>query len=111
MYDTSNITHTIPLKPRVRPFSQRKRPINSLLEPIIQKEAQKLLSTRIIFPFKHSTCVANLVPIRKKNGEIKLCVDFRNLNRASKKDNYLVPLLDEVLQIVNGSQMMSFLDG
>lgn len=38
------------------------------------------------------------------------CVHFRNLNRASKKDNYLVPSLDEVLQIVNGSQMMEFLD-
>lgn len=38
-------------------------------------------------------------------------MDFSNLNKASEKDNYLLPSLDEVLQIVNGSQMMSFLDG
>ena len=44
-------------------------------------------------------------------GEINLHVDFYNLNLASQKDNYSFPSLDEVLQIVNGSKMMSFLDG
>lgn len=38
-------------------------------------------------------------------------MEFHNLNKASEKDNYLLPSLDEVLQIVNVSQMMSFLDG
>ena len=38
-------------------------------------------------------------------------MDFRNINRASEKDNYPVPSLDEVIQVVNGSQMMLFLDG
>ena len=38
-------------------------------------------------------------------------MDFRNLNRASDKDNYPVPSLDEVIQVVNGSQVMSFLHG
>lgn len=52
-----------------------------------------------------------MVIVRKKSGEVILCVEFYNLNRASEKENYPVPSLDEVLQIVNGSQMMSFLDG
>lgn len=73
IYDTSIITHTIPLKPDVRPFRQRQRPINALLEPIIFKEVQKLLSAHIIFPIGNSTWVENLVLVRKKNGEIKLC--------------------------------------
>lgn len=54
--------------------------------------------------------VTNLVLVRKKNGEIRLCVDFRNLNKASEKDNYPLPSLDEVLQVVNGARMMSFMD-
>lgn len=110
-YDTAIITHTIPLKPRSKPFRQRQRPVNPLLEPLIYQEVKKLLSAKIIFPVRHSTWVTNLVPVRKKSGEIRLCVDFRNLNQASEKDNYPLPSLDEVLQIVNGSQMMSFLDG
>lgn len=102
IYDTSIITHTILLKLDVWPFRQWQHPINALLEPIIYKEVKKLLSTRIIFPFWHSMWVANLVQVRKKKKEIRLGVDFCNLNRASKKDNYLMPSLDAVLQIING---------
>ena len=75
------------------------------------KEVKKLLDAKIIFPIFHSTWVENLVPVRKKIGEIRLCVDFCNLNLASQKDNYPLPSLDEVLHIVNGLKMMSFLDG
>jgi hypothetical protein len=55
--------------------------------------------------------VSNLVPIKKKSGEIILCIDFQNLNRASDKDNYLVPPMEQILQLVSGSEMFSLLDG
>ena len=54
--------------------------------------------------------VSNLVPIQKKSGEIILCVDFRNLNRASDKDNYPVPPMECILQMVSGSELFSLLD-
>jgi hypothetical protein len=74
------------------------------------QELKKLLDARIIFQVRHSAWVENLVPVRKKSGEICLCVDFRNLNRASKKDNYPVPLM-ELLQTVFGSEIFSLVDG
>jgi len=55
--------------------------------------------------------VANIVPVRKKNGEVQICVDFRNLNLASLKDNYPLPVMDHILQTVSGLEMMSMLDG
>jgi hypothetical protein len=111
IYDLEIMTHDIPLKLDVKPFHQRQRPINLIIEPLIMKEVQKILDAKIIFPIRHSTWVANLVPVQKKTGEIHLCVDFCNLNLASQNDNYPLASLDEVLQIVNGSKMMSFLDG
>ena len=111
IYDPEIMTHDILLKPDAKPFRQRQRPVNPIIEPLIMKEVQKLLDAKIIFPIHHSTWVANLVPVRKKTREICLCVNFRNLNLASQKDNYPLPSLDEVLQIVNGSKMISFLDG
>ena len=72
---------------------------------------KKLLDAKIIFPIYHSTWVVNLVPIQKKTRDIFLCIDLCNLNLASQKENYPFPSLDEVLQIVNGLNMMSFLDG
>ena len=81
------------------------------LEPLVKKELNKLLAAKIIFPVRHTTWVANLVPVRKKSGDIRICIDFRNLNRASLKDNYPVPAMEQILQSVSGSAMLSLLDG
>jgi hypothetical protein len=51
------------------------------------------------------------VHVRKKNGEIRLCVDFRNLNRFSLKDNYPLSKMDHILQRVVGAKRISMLDG
>lgn len=52
----------------------------------------------------------NLVPVQKKNREIRLCVDLWNLNRAFLKDNYPLPKMDNILQKVVGSAKMSMVD-
>ena len=52
-----------------------------------------------------------MVPIHKKNGEIRLYADFRNLNWASEKDNYPIPPMEQILQKVAESEMFLLLDG
>eukprot|EP00253_Pinus_taeda_P036018 PITA_36018 len=52
-----------------------------------------------------------MVPIRNKNGDIRICIDFRNLNKASLKDNFPLPTMEQILQSVVGLDLMSFLDG
>ena len=78
------------------------------LEPLIQNEVKKLLDAKIIFKVRHSEWVSNMVPVRKKYGEIRLCVDFRNLNRALDKDNYPVPPMEQILQIVSISKLFLY---
>ncbi len=77
----------------------------------MRKELSKLIEANIIFPVKHSSWVANLVPVRKKNGEIRLCVDFRDLNQASLKDHHPLPSMEQILSKVSGSRRFSFLHG
>ena len=89
--------HIIPLKEDAKPFRQKKRPVNPTLAPKMQEELMKLRDGRIIKPIRHSSWVSNLVPVRKKNGDIRLCVDFRNLNIALLKDNYGLPNIDNML--------------
>eukprot|EP00253_Pinus_taeda_P014471 PITA_14471 len=79
--------------------------------PLIEKEVKKLFDAKIIVPIRFSNWLANLVPVRKKNGEIRICIDFRNLNKASLKDNYPLPKMDLILKNIFGSQRMSMLDG
>ena len=96
-FDTQIIQHVIPMKFQSKPFQQKLRKMHPALEPAVKKELNKLLTTRIIFPIHHTQWVANLVLVRKKNGDIRLCVDFQNLNRSSEKENYRVPPMEQIL--------------
>jgi hypothetical protein len=96
-YDINIIEHKIPLKEETKPFRKKLRQINPMLLPIMEKEVKKLLDANIIIPLRYSEWVDNLVTVRKKNGEIRLCVDFTNLNRSSNKDNYPLPKVEHTL--------------
>ena len=65
----------------------------------------------IIVPVRFFDWESNLVAVRKKTGEIKLCIDFKNLNRASLKDNYPLPKMEHILQRVVCSRRIYLLDG
>jgi len=103
--------HKIPLKEDAKLYKQKLRQINPLLLPSIEKEIKKLLKAKIILPLRYSRWVEKLVPVRKKNGEIRLFVDFINLNRVSLNDNYPLPKMDHILQKVVGASRMSMMDG
>ena len=75
-YDTEIIQHVMPLKEDAKPFQQKLRKMHPSLEPLVEKELTKLLADKIIFPVRHTTWVANLVPVRKNSGEIRICIDF-----------------------------------
>ena len=72
----------------------------------IYREAHKMLEDNIIYPIYHSTWIANIVLVRNKNGEIRICVGFRNLNQTSLNDNYALPKMDHLSLIVVGPRMM-----
>ena len=68
VYNIAIIQHTIPTKEDQKPFKQKLRRINPLLLPIVEKEVKKLFDSKIIVPIIFSKWLANLVPVRKKNG-------------------------------------------
>ena len=82
-----------------------------MLISIFEKEIRKLLNAKIIVTLIFSKWVANLVPIRKKNAEIQLCIDFIIINKVSLKDNYPFPKMEHILQKVVGSGRISTMDG
>ncbi len=47
--------------------------------------------------------------VPKKNGKLTVCVDFRKLNATTKKDHYPLPFTDEVINIVVGHEVYTFL--
>jgi len=62
-----------------KPVQQKLTKIHCNLESQIESELNKLLKAKIIFPIRHSKWVSSLVPIQKNNGDIHICIDFRNI--------------------------------
>ena len=103
VYETFVIQHTIPIKEDDEPFRQKLRRINPLLLHLIEREVKKLFEAKIIIALRHFRWLANVVLVKKKNEEIRICIDFRNLNKVSLKGNYPLPKMDHILQNVVGS--------
>jgi hypothetical protein len=52
-----------------------------------------------------------VVPVYKKNGKLRVCIDFRNLNKATPIDGYPMPIADLLIDTAVGHQIISFMDG
>jgi hypothetical protein len=101
----------IPLREEAKPVKQKIRMMNPKLKPLVRIELEKLKKVGIIYPIRHSYWLSNLVIVMKKIGEIRMCVDFRDLNKVSIKDNFPLPNMEFLLQKVTRLECMSMLDG
>uniref|UniRef100_A0A2N9EDF9 Integrase catalytic domain-containing protein n=1 Tax=Fagus sylvatica TaxID=28930 RepID=A0A2N9EDF9_FAGSY len=59
----------------------------------------------------HPRWLLNIVPVKKKNEQIRCCVDFLNLNKACPKDKFPLPNMDLLIDSVAGHAMFSVMDG
>jgi len=85
--------------------------MNPTLKNIFKEELQKLLDVGFIYPISDSQWVSPLVMVAKKNGKWRICVDYRELNKATQKDHLPSPFIDQVLDTLAGKKFFSFLDG
>jgi hypothetical protein len=77
----------------------------------IKLEVKKLLKASFIYPMALTDWVSNLVPIDKKQGTIRVCVDYRDINKACPKDNFPTPFVDQIVDDCAGSEIFSLMDG
>jgi len=103
--------HRIELDTSIPPTHQAKYRLNPNYVVVVKHNIDKLLATRFIQPVEEATWLSPIVVMFKKNGKLKICVDFRKLNKATKKNPYSLPFSDEVLNIIVGCEAYSFLDG
>jgi hypothetical protein len=77
---------------------------------IIKQDIDKLLVTSFIKLVEEATWLFPIVVVPKKNGKLRICVDFKKLNTITKKDRYL-PFINEVINTVVKHEVYTFLDG
>ncbi|XP_015168900.1 uncharacterized protein [Solanum tuberosum] len=103
--------HQLAVKNSSRPVKQAQRRFRPDLVPLIENEVNKLIEAGFIREVKYPTWISSIVPVRKKNGQIRVCVDFRDLNNACPKDEFPLPIPELMIDATTGYEAMSFMDG
>ena len=105
--------HTIPLVEGTRPVYQgRAYKLNPKYAEAVKLELEKMEAARIIVPVEHTEWLSPMViSPKKKSNKIRVCVDFRALNKSTIKDGFPTPFTERVLEDVAGHALYSFMDG
>ncbi|RDX90186.1 hypothetical protein CR513_27978, partial [Mucuna pruriens] len=92
--DRQIVEHRLPLLPGATPIRQQLRRMKPEVALKIKDEVEKQWNAGFLAVAHYPKWVANIVPVPKKDGKVRMCVDYRDLNRASPKDNFPLPHID-----------------
>ena len=105
------VQHTIPLFPDTKPIRQLQRRMNPRMQLIVKAELERLLQAGFIKPVEITDWVSPMVLVKKKNGKIRVCIDYRALNKRTQKDHFPLPFINTILDEVAGQELYTFMDG
>ncbi|CAA7035266.1 unnamed protein product [Microthlaspi erraticum] len=121
--------HRIHLEDESKSSIEPQRRLNPNLKEVVKKEILKLLDAGIIYPISDSTWISPVHCVPKKGGitvikndkeELiptrtivghRMCIDYRKLNSASRKDHFPLPFIDQMLERLANHPFYCFLDG
>ncbi|GJY73589.1 reverse transcriptase domain-containing protein [Tanacetum coccineum] len=127
--DPQFCTHRILMEEDTRPTVQHQRRVNPKIHEVIKKEVIKLLDAGLIYPISDSPWVSPVHCVPKKGGMTvvtnedneliptrlvtgwRVCIDYRKLNEATRKDHFPLPFMDQMLERLAGNEYYCFLDG
>ena len=109
--DCSIVQHHLPILPHAWSVKQKLRRLHPRWSLQVKEEIHKKLSVGFLSVVEYPKWMANVVPIPKKDGKVRVCVDFRDLNKASPKDDFPLPHIDMLIDSTVGHSMLSFMDG
>ncbi|GKD64013.1 reverse transcriptase domain-containing protein [Tanacetum coccineum] len=122
-------THKILMEEDYKPVVQYQRCVNPKIHDVIKKEVEKLFDAGLIYPISDSPWVSPVHCVPKKGGftvvendenELiptrlvtgwRVCIDYRKLNEATRKDHFPLPFMDQMLERLAGNEYYCFLDG
>nr|GEV05150.1 DNA-directed DNA polymerase [Tanacetum cinerariifolium] len=127
--DPKFCSYKILLEEDFSPKMQSQRRVNPKIHDVIKKEVKKLLDTGLIYPISDSPWVSLVYCVPKKGGMTviknnenelvptrlvtgwRVCIDYRKLNEATRKDHFPLPFMDQMLERLAGNEYYYFLDG
>ncbi|GJU82890.1 reverse transcriptase domain-containing protein [Tanacetum coccineum] len=127
--DPNFYTHKILMEDDFKPAVQHRRRVNPKIHEVIKAEVMKLLDAGLIYPISDSPWVSPVHVVPKKGGitvvtndnnELiptrlvtgwRVCIDYRKLNDATRKDHFPLPFMDQMIERLAGNEFYYFFDG
>ncbi|KAJ9511943.1 hypothetical protein QJQ45_004469 [Haematococcus lacustris] len=103
------VGHTIPLVPDARPPVTPMYRLSKPEQEELKKQIQDYLSKGMIEP-SSSPYAAPILFVQKKSGELRMCIDYRQLNKLTLRDQYPLPRIDDLFDRLSGCSVFSSLD-
>ncbi|GKV43113.1 hypothetical protein SLEP1_g50447 [Rubroshorea leprosula] len=105
------VEHRLPIREDFKPFKQPPRRMSLEVTLKVKEEIEWLWKVGFIRTSKYVEWLSNVVPVVKKNGKFRICVDFKNLNLTTPKDKYPMPIADLLVDSAARHRILSFMDG
>src|SRR3954471_8188605 len=105
------VEHRLPINPWKKPIKQLPRRFAPEVMEKIKIEIERLLKSKFIRTTRYVEWLANIVSVIKKNGSLRVCIDFRDLNKATPKDEYPMSVAEMLVDFAAGFEYLSLLDG
>lgn len=109
--DISIVEHHIDTWPYANPIRQNVRPTNPTRQEAIKDEIDKIKQACFIYLIECNTWVSNLARVLKKQGTIRVCTDFHDLQNYCLKYNFPTPFIDQIINECAWNEALSFMDG
>ena len=95
----------------MKPIKQKLRRMKLEWTLKIKEEVEKQHNAGFLRVVNYPKWLVNVVPVPKKDGKVRMYVDFRDLNKAGPKDDFLLPHIDILVDNIVGHALLSFMDG
>jgi len=100
--DRTIVEHRLSIKSGFRPHQQPAHRCNPNILPDIKAKITKLIEARFIRQCRYAEWISNVIHVYKNNGKLRVCIDFRNLNKATPMDGYPMPVVDLLVDAIAG---------
>ncbi|XP_072058072.1 uncharacterized protein [Arachis hypogaea] len=108
--DPDLISHQLAVDPKAKPVAQRRRKMSQDWAAEVRSQVKALLEANFIRELPYTTWLANVVLVKKSNGEWRMCIDYTDLNKACPKDAFPLPNIDGLVDAASGHRYLSFMD-
>lgn len=108
--DAALVVHHLAVFLRAKPIKQKLQNMHPQITLLVKLELKKLLSVGVIKPIDHPEWILNLVPVSKPIGGIIIYMDFQDLNKACPKDDFPLPRIDMIVDLIVGHKILPLMD-